>query len=82
MARSRPTLVTRSAEALVALLAPALPLIIVLLGVVPAQSAMAEWLLAVPALLAALLLLGRPRRRRSVRSTSTLNARTPHGLLD
>lgn len=82
MARSRPTLAARSAEALAALLAPALPLVILLLGVAPALPAMAEWLLAVPALLAALLLLGRPRRRRSVRSTSTLNARTPHGLLD
>ena len=82
MARSRPTLVTRSAEALAALLAPALPLIIVLFGAAPALPAIAEWLLTLPALLAALLLLGRPRRRRSVPSTSTLNARTPHGLLD
>lgn len=82
MARSRPTLVTRSAEALAALLAPALPLAIVLLGAAPALPVSAEWLPAVPGLLAALLLLGRPRRRRSVPSTSTINARTPHGLLD
>ena len=82
MARSRPTLAARGAEVLAALLAPALPLIVVLFGAAPIWPAVAEWLLAVPALLAALVLLGRPRQRRAPRQFTTIDARTPHGILD